>query len=81
MHPFYFAMTLAKLPVQILLALLYLTMVYSITGQPLELKRIALFYVVSLLVFLTSESLGLLVASRLSVVVSFKHNYCMDSEV
>ena len=64
-------MTFAKFPIQLLNSLLYLTMVYLITDQPLELRRIALFYVISLLVCLTSESLGLLVASRLSVVVSY----------
>ena len=71
LNPHYFAMTLAKLPVQLTFALLYLTMVYVITAQPLEFKRIALFYTISLLVFLTSESMGLLIASRLNVVVRY----------
>ncbi|CAO1322623.1 unnamed protein product [Diamesa serratosioi] len=68
LNPYFFAMTFAKFPIQLLNSLLYLTMVYLITDQPLELRRIALFYLISLLVCLTSESLGLLVASRLSVV-------------
>ncbi len=77
LHPFFFAMHIAKLPIQLMLAFLYLNMVYLITDQPLEIKRIALFYSISLLVFLTSESLGLLVASRLSVVVSNMRNLLM----
>lgn len=68
-NPYFFAMTLAKLPVQLLNSVMYLTMVYLITDQPIEVKRIALFYLISILTSLTSESFGLLVSARLSVIV------------
>lgn len=90
-NPYYFAMSLAKLPVQILNSFLYLTMVYLMTGkkkihseqqltdetsnnlysdQPVEFKRMVLFYLISILTSLTSESFGLLISARLSVIVS-----------
>lgn len=88
-NPYFFAMILAKLPIQLLNSVIYLSMVktlqllwnscygffhnqvYLITDQPIELNRIALFYAVSILTSLTSESFGLLISSRLSVIVSW----------
>jgi len=67
-NPYFFAMTLAKLPVQLLNSILYLTMVYLITDQPIEVNRIILFYLISILTSLTSESFGLLVSARLSII-------------
>lgn len=61
-------MSLAKLPVQLFNSFLYLTMVYLITDQPVETTRVALFYLISILTSLTSESFGLLISSRLSVI-------------
>ena len=69
-NSYFFAMTLAKLPIQLLNSVMYLTMVYLITDQPIEANRIALFYLISILTSLTSESFGLLVSARLSVIVS-----------
>lgn len=68
-NPYFFAMSIAKLPMQMLNTFLYLTIVYLITDQPLELNRIGLFYLVSILTSLTSESFGLLISSRLNVMV------------
>jgi ATP-binding cassette, subfamily G (WHITE), member 1 len=70
-NPYFFAMSLAKLPVQLFNSFLYLTMVYIITDQPMETNRIGLFFLISILTSLTSESFGLMIASRLSVIVSF----------
>lgn len=61
-------MIVAKLPMQIALTFSYITMIYVISDQPIELHRMAMFYSISLLIALTSESLGLLIASRLSLV-------------
>ena len=69
--PYYSAMIVAKLPIQLTLAALYIAMVYPLTDQPLEWQRIGMFYLASILVSLTSESFGMLVSSRLSIVVSF----------
>lgn len=40
------------------------------SGQPLEWQRIAMFFSIAIMVALISESLGLLLASRLSLIVS-----------
>ena len=69
-NPYFFAFSLSKLPVQLFNRLIYLTMVYVMTDQPIEPVRISLFYAVSILTSLTSESFGLLVSSRLNVIVS-----------
>ena len=74
--PYYFAITFAKFPVQFLTSVLYLTMVYFITDQPVEWKRMLIFYVIALLTSMTSESFGLLVSSRLSILVrSFENSF------
>lgn len=57
---------------QIALAFAYITMIYLISDQPLELNRMAMFYSISVLIALTSESLGMLISSRLSLIVSWK---------
>lgn len=44
-------------------------MVYFLTGQPLEIRRMVMFYSIAIMVLLVSESFGMVVASRLSVLV------------
>lgn len=68
--PYYLAMTAAKLPMQIVLAFGYITMIYTMSDQPLEFNRMAMFYSISVLIALTSESLGVLISARLSLIVS-----------
>lgn len=68
--PYYLAMTAAKLPMQFFLAFGYITMIYTMSDQPLEFTRMAMFYAIALLIALTSESLGVLISSRLSLIVS-----------
>lgn len=69
--PYYFSMIVVKIPIQIVLGISYITLVYLITDQPLELDRLLMFYTTSILVSLVSQSFGMVVASRLSVVVIF----------
>lgn len=45
-------------------------MVYLMTDQPIEWNRMIIFYFIALLTSMTSESFGLLVSSRLSIIVS-----------
>lgn len=68
--PYYLAMTAAKLPMQIFLAFAYITMIYIMSDQPQEYTRMAMFYSIAVLIALTSESLGVLISSRLSLIVS-----------
>lgn len=67
--PYYLAMLLAKLPIHLAINITYITIIYLTTDQPLEFERMFMFYTVSLLIALTSESLGTLLSSRLSLVV------------
>lgn len=68
--PYYLAMIIAKLPMQIVLAFGYITMIYLLSDQPVEFHRMQMFYLIAILIALTSESLGVLIASRLSLIVS-----------
>lgn len=73
--PYYLAMITAKLPMQIVLAFGYITMIYLLSDQPVEFHRMQMFYLISILIALTSESLGVLIASRLSLIVSQRTTY------
>lgn len=67
--PYYFSMIAVKIPIQIILGIIYVTIVYLLTDQPLEKDRLLMFYTASILVSLVSQSLGMVIASRLSIVV------------
>lgn len=64
---YYTATTLADFPIQLLCTLIYITITYFMTSQPLELYRFALFFAISLMVTLVAQSLGLLTGSIFSV--------------
>ncbi|XP_024945020.1 ATP-binding cassette sub-family G member 1 isoform X2 [Cephus cinctus] len=53
---------------RIVLSIIYLSMVYPITGQPLELFRCSMFFSTCIICALIAESMGLAVASMLSIV-------------
>lgn len=55
---------------------MYLTITYPMSDQPLEWRRIFMFYSIAIMVALISESLGLLLASRLSLIVSCTNVFC-----
>lgn len=71
-------MLLAKLPIHLAINLLYVTIIYLNTGQPLEWHRMTMFFSVVLLIGMISESLGIIISARLSMVVSFSL-LCYDS--
>ncbi|XP_046611238.1 ATP-binding cassette sub-family G member 1-like [Neodiprion virginianus] len=66
--PYFFAKTLSTIPPQIFLGTIYLSMVYPITGQPLEAWRAARFFSICYLCSLIGESIGLAIGSTLSIV-------------
>lgn len=69
--PSYFlAITIISIPFQIVLASLYVGIVYFLTDQPLELQRISMFFVTCILIGLISESIGLAISSTLNILVS-----------
>ncbi|KAM8718200.1 hypothetical protein ACLKA7_004846 [Drosophila subpalustris] len=65
---YYAAMVSAKLPLMFVLAVIYLTIVYLMSCQPLEWFRFAMLFTIAFLTALTSDSFGLLISSRLSLV-------------
>jgi hypothetical protein len=54
---------------QIVLGSIYIVLAYVLTDQPLEWERGVKFGVMCLLMAILSESFGLAIASRLSIVV------------
>lgn len=67
---YYFAMSMSRIPPHLIYTSAYVVIVYVLTDQPLELDRCAMFLSISLIIGIISESLGLLLSSFLSVVVS-----------
>ncbi|XP_015184714.1 PREDICTED: ATP-binding cassette sub-family G member 1-like isoform X2 [Polistes dominula] len=65
---YYCALTLSYVPVQFFNTLIYVLMVYNITGQPLEFSRISRFFIICLVCAFIAESIGLSIASMLNVV-------------
>ncbi|KAJ6648259.1 ATP-binding cassette subfamily G member 4, partial [Pseudolycoriella hygida] len=66
--PYYWALLLGRLPIQVGLCVMYLTITYPMSGQPLEWRRILMFYSIAIMIAMISESLGYLLASRLSLI-------------
>lgn len=58
---------------QVLLCVIYLSLVYVISGQPLEIYRCAMFFGVCVICALIAESMAHAIASTLNIVVSIKY--------
>ncbi|KAI9584047.1 hypothetical protein GQX74_010382 [Glossina fuscipes] len=67
---YFVALVTSKLPSMLIMALMYITIVYLMSNQPLELYRFVMVYLVAILTGQISESLGLLLSSRLNLVNS-----------
>ncbi|XP_076673414.1 ATP-binding cassette subfamily G member 4 isoform X2 [Andrena cerasifolii] len=65
---YYCAFTVINIPVQILVSTIYLSMVYVITGQPLEFFRCTMFFSICFICMFIAESMALAVASILNIV-------------
>ncbi|KYN06508.1 PREDICTED: ATP-binding cassette sub-family G member 1-like [Cyphomyrmex costatus] len=67
---YYWALTVVNIPLQTGFAILYLSMVYFITGQPLELYRSFMFFSTCFMCAFIAESIGYNIASVFNVVNS-----------
>lgn len=67
---YFCALSVATLPLQILLGFVYLTIIYFFSYQPLEIYRFSCFVGICCLTGAVSESFGLLVSSTFNTVVS-----------
>ncbi|KAJ8973991.1 hypothetical protein NQ317_009023 [Molorchus minor] len=65
---YFVALSVSTIPLQVLLGSVYVCLVYTLSGQPMEIDRLLMFYVICLLTGIISESLGLLIASQLTIV-------------
>ncbi|XP_076174548.1 ATP-binding cassette subfamily G member 4 isoform X2 [Ptiloglossa arizonensis] len=68
LSPYYCAFTVVNIPVQVLVSTIYLSMVYVITGQPLELFRCTMFFSICFMCMFIAESMALAIASTLNIV-------------
>ncbi|KAL1117724.1 hypothetical protein AAG570_004039 [Ranatra chinensis] len=66
-NSYYSALVLSRLPIQIILTFVYIIITYTMTNQPMEWNRVAMFMVVSLLTVLVSECFGLIISSQLNI--------------
>ncbi|KAJ8922757.1 hypothetical protein NQ315_007792 [Exocentrus adspersus] len=65
---YFAALTVSTIPVQVILGTVYVLLVYTLSDQPMEIDRLLMFYLVCMLTGIVSESLGLLIASQLTIV-------------
>lgn len=65
--PYYMALTFSKVPTITFFSLLYLTIVYALSGLPYELDRFVVFCTVGVTVAFVAEGMGLMIGSVFSV--------------
>ncbi|XP_045481180.1 ATP-binding cassette sub-family G member 1-like [Harmonia axyridis] len=65
---YYLALTIANIPIQMVLTFLYVALTYTTTSQPLDPDRIVLFYVICVLTAMVAESYGIIVGVIFNIV-------------
>lgn len=68
--PYYAALTVCRIPLQVLFNFIFLALCYSLPGLPLEWWRFLLFAFVGMVVSLVAEGMGLAIGATFSVTVS-----------
>ncbi|XP_055376361.1 ATP-binding cassette sub-family G member 4 [Condylostylus longicornis] len=66
--PYYLALIVARIPFMLLIATIYLTIIYVMSSQPLELWRFGKMFSVAILTGLVSDSYGYVIGSRFNMV-------------
>lgn len=67
LRAYYVAITLADLPIQIICSSLFIVPTYLLTGQPLEVWRFGMFFLIVFMTALVAQSIGLAVGAALSL--------------
>nr|CAD7586375.1 unnamed protein product [Timema genevievae] len=67
---YFFAMTITRLPQQIIFGTIFCALTYVMTDQPLELHRCLQFWLICLLIGAVSDAIGVAIGSILNVVNS-----------
>ncbi|XP_049868019.1 ATP-binding cassette sub-family G member 1-like [Pectinophora gossypiella] len=78
LKPYYAALVVSRTPATIFFSLIYLSITYPMTSQPMELPRILMFTTICIMVALISESMGTVISSTLSVVNSVFTGPCLS---
>ncbi|XP_014274727.1 ATP-binding cassette subfamily G member 4 isoform X1 [Halyomorpha halys] len=68
LNAYYFALSISRIPFQMIQGIIYIGIVYIMTEQPLEVERIVKFTFILALVILCSEAFGMVISARLSIV-------------
>lgn len=72
---YYFALTVADLPLQFVCVLVYVLITYVMTAQPLEIFRLSLFFTISVMVTLISQGWGMIIGVTCGVKVNYYLNF------
>jgi ABC-2 type transporter len=67
---YYLSITLIDLPISTLSCLLFSVIIYIMVGWPMEMNRFTIFFIVSLLIVLVAQTIGLLIGAIFNVIVS-----------
>lgn len=65
-------MSTTTLPLHAVMTFAYISIAYTMSDQPLEFQRIAMFLLICTLTAFISESFGLMISSVLNLVVRYR---------
>lgn len=72
---YYMSITIIDFPISVVCCFLFSVIIYFMSGQPLEMNRFIMFFLISTLVVLVAQSVGLIIGSCFNVVVSIIYKY------
>lgn len=67
---YYVALTIIDVPVTVISCALFTVIVYFMSGQPSEMDRFGMFFIISLLTVLVAQGFGLMIGAVFNVIVS-----------
>ncbi|XP_059049583.1 ATP-binding cassette subfamily G member 4 [Achroia grisella] len=65
---YYVSITIVDLPISVVSCALFSVIVYTMSGQPLDMNRFLMFFVISLYTVLVAQSFGLMIGAAFNVV-------------